>query len=121
MLIKAEAYAAQGQDAPALAALDAVRSQRYANFTSGGETGSVLKAAIQLERRLELAFEGARFTDIKRMGLPVNRSLFGHLSDGTGQAADILILPAADYRFNLPIPLRELNLNPNMVQSPGYN
>jgi hypothetical protein len=121
MLIKAEAYAAQGQDAPALAALDAVRSQRYANFTSGGEAGSVLKEAIQLERRLELAFEGARFTDIKRMGLPVNRSLFGHLSDGTGQAADILTLPAGDYRFNLPIPIRELNLNPNMVQSPGYN
>jgi hypothetical protein len=121
MLIKAEAYAAQGQDAPALAALDAVRSQRYANFTSGGEAGSVLKEAIQLERRLELAFEGARFTDIKRMGLPVNRSLFGHYSDGTGQAADILTLPAGDYRFNLPIPLRELNLNPNMVQSPGYN
>lgn len=121
MLIKAEAYAAQGQDGPALMALDAVRSERYADFTSGGESGSVLQDAIQLERRLELAFEGARFTDIKRMGLPVNRSSFGHFFDGSGQSADILTLPAADFRFNLPIPLRELNLNPNMVQSPGYN
>lgn len=121
MLIKAEALAAQGQDGLALAALDAVRSKRYASFTSGGEAGSVLKAAIQLERRLELAFEGSRFTDLKRMGLPVERSTFGHLSDGSGLPATYLTLPAGDHRFNLPISLDELNTNPNMVQSPGYN
>lgn len=121
MLIKAEALAAQGQDGTALAALDAVRSQRYNGFTSGGETGQALKDAIQLERRLELAFEGSRFTDLKRFGLSVTRSNFGHLADGTGQSADELILPANNHKFNLPISVAELNLNPNMVQSPGYN
>ncbi|WP_299055424.1 RagB/SusD family nutrient uptake outer membrane protein [uncultured Polaribacter sp.] len=121
MLIKAEALAAQGgKDAEALAALDAVRSQRYEGFTSGNEAGPALRDAIQLERRLELAFEGSRFTDIKRMGLPVERSNKGHLADGSGVAADVLTLPAGDHRFNLPISLNELNLNPNMVQSPGY-
>jgi hypothetical protein len=120
MLIKAEALAAQGQDGPALAALDAVRSKRYASFTSGGEAGSVLKTAIQLERRLELAFEGSRFTDLKRMGLPVQRSTSGHFSDGTGIPATYLTLPAGDHHFNLPISLGELQLNPNMVQSLGY-
>jgi hypothetical protein len=122
MLIKAEALAAQGgKDVQALAALDAVRSQRYNGFTSGGEAGQGLKIAIQLERRLELAFEGSRFTDIKRMGLPVERSSFGHYSDGSGQPADILVLPVGDHHFNLPIDVTELNLNPNMVQSPGYD
>jgi hypothetical protein len=121
MLIKAEAYAAQNQDGPALAALDAVRSQRYNGFTSGGETGSALSEAIQLERRLELAFEGVRFTDLKRFGLGVERSSFGHLSDGTGVSADVLTLPAGDHRFNMPISISELNRNVNMVQSPGYN
>jgi hypothetical protein len=121
MLIKAEAYAAQNQDGPALAALDAVRSQRYNGFTSGGETGSALSDAIQLERRLELAFEGVRFTDLKRFGLGVERSSFGHLSDGTGVSADVLTLPAGDHRFNMPISISELNRNVNMVQSPGYN
>jgi hypothetical protein len=120
MLIKAEALAEQDLDGPALVALDAVRSQRYDGFVSGAETGTVLKDAIQLERRLELAFEGSRFTDLKRFGLPVQRSTFGHLSDGTGVAADILLLPAGDHRFNLPISISELNRNPNMVQSPGY-
>jgi hypothetical protein len=120
MLIKAEALAAQDLDGAALTALDAVRSQRYAGFTSGGEAGPALKNAIQLERRLELAFEGSRFTDLKRMGLPVQRSNFGHLSDGTGVPANVKTLPAGDHRFNLPISINELNRNPNMVQSPGY-
>jgi hypothetical protein len=120
MLIKAEALAAQGKDVEALAALDAVRSQRYNDFTSGAEAGQGLQIAIQLERRLELAFEGSRFTDLKRMGLPVERSSFGHYADGTGQPADKLTLPVGDHHFNLPIDVNELNLNPNMVQSPGY-
>ena len=121
MLIKAEALDAQGgNDAAALAALDAVRSQRYSNFVSGNETGPALTNAIQLERRLELAFEGSRFTDLKRFGLPVERSTFGHYSDGTGSPADFLTLPVGDHHFNFPISSRELNLNPNMVQSPGY-
>ena len=120
MLIKAEALAAQDLDSDALTALDAVRSQRYAGFVSGGESGQALKDAIQLERRLELAFEGTRFTDLKRFGLPVERSTFGHLFDGSGVPAVNLTLPAGDHRFNLPISIDEINLNPNMVQSPGY-
>lgn len=120
MLIKAEAYASLTQDGLALIALDAVRSKRYSGFSSGGETGQALKDAIQLERRLELAFEGSRFTDLKRFGLPVERSSFGHLADGSGVPADVLVLPAGDHHFNLPIPVAELNSNPNMMQTTGY-
>jgi hypothetical protein len=40
-----------------LAFLDAVRSQRYSGFVSGGETGPALLAAILQERRLELALK----------------------------------------------------------------
>ncbi|MGJ8743615.1 RagB/SusD family nutrient uptake outer membrane protein [Polaribacter sp.] len=120
MLIKAEALAAQNLDGSALTALDAVRSQRYSGFTSGGETGQALKDAIQLERRLELAFEGVRFTDLKRFGMAITRSNFGYLADGSGEPADELTLPAGDYRFNLPISVNELNLNPNMSPTAGY-
>ncbi|PHN03388.1 RagB/SusD family nutrient uptake outer membrane protein [Flavilitoribacter nigricans] len=121
-LNRAEAYAEKGMDAEALADLDVVRSQRYTDFTSGNETGQALKDAIQLERRLELAFEGHRFFDLKRQGLPVDRSNFGDLADGTGVTlpADALLLPADDPRFQLPIPQAELNANPNMQQNPGY-
>jgi hypothetical protein len=121
MLTKAEALAELGgQDNAARAALDAVRSQRYSGFVSGGEVAGALKDAIALERRLELAFEGTRFSDIKRKGLPIQRSDFGHLSDGTGVASTKKTLAASDYHFQVPIPLNETNLNPNMVQNPGY-
>lgn len=120
MLIKAEALAELGQDGPARTALDAVRSQRYSGFVSGNEVGSSLKTAIALERRLELAFEGSRFSDLKRKGVNIVRSDFGHYADGTGVPAVVKTLPASDFRLQVPIPLDELNLNPNMVQNPGY-
>lgn len=122
MLTKAEALSnIPGQDAAARTALDAVRSNRYSDFVSGGEVGSALKEAIALERRLELAFEGSRFTDLKRYGLACQRSDFGHFADGSGLPAVFKQLAASDYHWQLPIPIGEINLNPNMVQNPGYD
>ncbi len=122
MLNKAEAYAEMGgQDALALAALDAVRSERYSGFVSPGETGNALKDAIALERRLELAYEGHRFYDLKRKGLDITRSATnGDLADGSGIAATSTLLAAGDNRFQLPIPQAEIDVNPNMTQNPGY-
>jgi len=58
---------------------------------------------VLLERRLELAHEGFRVHDAKRLNLNVNgRSAF-------------------DNRLTFPIPFRELNSNPNLVQNAGYN
>lgn len=121
-LNRAEAYANSGNDAAALADLDALRSQRYANFTSGNETGQALKDAIALERRLELAFEGHRFFDLKRKGLGITRSNFGDEADGGGVKLppSALEMPAGDNRFQMPIPQDEINANNNMVQNPGY-
>jgi len=120
LLTKAEALAELGQDIPAREALDAVRAERYDAFSSGNEVGSALKAAIALERRLELAFEGSRFSDLKRKGMSIERSEFGHLADGSGVPAVFQTLNAGDFRFQVPIPIGELNLNPNMEQSPGW-
>ncbi|NOQ92051.1 MAG: RagB/SusD family nutrient uptake outer membrane protein [Flavobacteriaceae bacterium] len=120
MLTKAEALAEMGQDGAALEALNTVRAERYSDFTPGIETGSFLKTAIALERRLELAFEGSRFSDLKRKGMTIQRSEFGHLSDGTGIPAVISSLDANDHRMQVPIPIGEMNLNPNMAQNPGY-
>lgn len=121
-LTRAEAFAELGKDVDALADLDAIRAERYDGFQSGNETGTALKDAIALERRLELAFEGHRFFDLKRRNLPISRSSFGDESNGGGVSlpANVLELPAGDPRFQLPIPQAELNANPNMVQNPGY-
>lgn len=120
MLTKAEALSEMGQDGPARTALDVVRSKRYSDFVSGNEIGNNLKNAIALERRLELAFEGSRFSDIKRKGLSIIRSDFGHLADGSGVPSTVKTLQAGDSKFQAPISINEMNLNPNMVQNPGY-
>ncbi|TWI81464.1 SusD-like starch-binding protein associating with outer membrane [Lacibacter cauensis] len=63
---------------------------------------TVTLADILLERRLELAHEGFRIHDAKRLGETVNGR------------------PAFDNRAVFPIPFREMNTNPNLVQNPGY-
>ncbi|MGO3183615.1 MAG: RagB/SusD family nutrient uptake outer membrane protein [Aequorivita sp.] len=118
-LNKAEAYYRLGNGPAALSALDEVRSRRYTSFT-GGETGEALWKAIKLERRLEFAFEGQRFFDLKRWGMGVEREGFGDLADGTGVPADVQSLPAGSNKFQLPIYQGVIDVNSNIQQNPGY-
>ncbi|MNS15240.1 SusD family protein [compost metagenome] len=122
LLNRAEAYTmlGAGNDASALADLDALREQRYSSFTPGTETGQSLKDAISLERRLELAFEGDRWFDLKRKGLPVQRDNFGDFADGTGTPSPTPTLSASDFRWCLPLSLFDVQANTNLQQNPGY-
>lgn len=122
-LNKAEAYfmLPTSDEANALAALDMVRQNRYAGFTSPNETGAALLDAIKLERRLELAFEGHRFFDLKRWNMGVTRSATeGDFFDGTGTPTTFTSLPAGNYKFQLPIPQAEINIFPSFQQNPQY-
>ena len=69
-------------------------------------TGATLPA-IQLQRKLELTFEGFRLGDVKR-----NRE---SVTDPTG-----VVLPWNSPRLVFPIPLREISVNPNLTQNAGY-
>lgn len=125
-LTRAEAYYNRngaGDQALALADLNKVRQNRYTDFDplTAIETGAALGAAIDLQRRLELAFEGHRFFDLKRKGLPVQRSNYGDYANGGGTMAPVLTLPANDNKFTLPVPQGEIDINPNLKpQNPGY-
>lgn len=104
-----------------LATLDRLRSERYASFTSPGETGQDLLDQILLERRLELAFEGHRFFDIKRLGQSVERSATeGEFFDGSGTPTNFTNLSSGAREFQLPIPQAEINIFPEFQQNPGY-
>ena len=119
-LNRAEAYYNSGDQVNALSDLNTLRANRYTDFVTGLETGSALYNAILLQRRLELAFEGSRFFDIKRLNLPVQRDNFGDNADGTGVAASTKTVPANSPLFQLPIPVYEINANPKVAQNPGY-
>ncbi|ANF51705.1 hypothetical protein A0O34_14845 [Chryseobacterium glaciei] len=121
----AEAYmkSAAPNQTKALQVLNTLRAQRYASYVPGTETGTALLNAIYYERRLELAFENDRFWTIKRLGQSVVRSDYGSsVSGGGGDAPTgaLKTLPANNFRFVLPIPQDAINLNPNLVQNPGY-
>jgi len=118
-LNRAEAHFALGQEGPARAALDEVRTKRYLT-PPAGETGTALRDAIRLERRLEFAFESQRFFDLKRWGLPIARGSEGGNADGTGQPSNALLLDAGNFKFQLPIDLSSIIVNPSLQQNSGY-
>ncbi|MCO6461231.1 MAG: RagB/SusD family nutrient uptake outer membrane protein [Saprospiraceae bacterium] len=108
-LLKAEALTELGQlDASSGAQyyINLVRSRvnlAPVNVTTAEE----LRVAIALERRLELAFEGHRWYDLKR----------------TGKAIETM--SALGYQINenkllWPIPQGERDKNVNLTQNPGY-
>lgn len=116
-LTRAEAYYNSSNPVGALKDLNYVRAKRYTDYVEGTETGKSLENAIQLERRLELAFEGDRFYTLKRRGENVVRDGKGHYADGTGNpAAKQEILASSPY-YLLAIPQSEINANPNMEQN----
>ncbi len=102
----------------ALQDINTLESNRYTNYINKLLVGQALGNEIQLQRRLELAFEGSRFYDLKRQGLAVSRSSFGDRADGTGLAAAITGIPANSPKFQLPIPTFTINGNPNIQQNP---
>lgn len=119
-LTRAEANYNLSRPEEALADLNLVREKRYSDYVAGTETGQPLERAIQLERRLDLAFEGHRFFDLKRRGEDVVRDEKGFLADGSGAPASVLNVPATSPYYVIHIPQSEINANENMVQN-QYN
>lgn len=111
ILNRAEAQATPGSpvlnEAAALADLNRIVTNRgLPAFT--GLTGTALLEEILNQRRIELAFEGHRFWDLKRLG----RDLV--------KAPHYNTVPFFDTRILAPLPQREVDGNKNLVQNPGY-
>ncbi len=122
-LIKAEAQANENDLTGAAETLKTLRDARLlapsmlASFTSQSEA---LTAVLE-ERRIELAFEGHRYVDLKRLspiigvGIdrdPVDCQQFNACTLGTDEF----------FKFTFPIPQNELSGNRNIrnQQNPGY-
>lgn len=124
VLIVAEAQAANNNLSAAAQTLKTLRDARYGVATTAPTFATQQEAfgAILDERRVELAFEGHRYKDIKRLGVRGNRNAVKDPKDCEIAGAANCSLNADDYRFTLPIPLIEFDGNPGLrvQQNPGY-
>jgi hypothetical protein len=113
-LIEAEALARQGgQDAAARAALFTLANNRNPSYVLSTNSGAALINEIMFQRRIELWGEGFRFTDLKRLNLPLDRTGANH----SLSLCLVTSIPAGDVRWQWLIPKDELNANKNMVQN----
>ncbi|MBD2756615.1 RagB/SusD family nutrient uptake outer membrane protein [Spirosoma validum] len=113
-LIEAEAQARQGNTAAAASVLFDLVSKRDPSYKLSTKTGTSLIDEILFNRRIELWGEGFRFTDLKRMNLPLNRT-------GANLSSAVVVLfevPAGDNQWEFLIPRREINANKAIVQNP---
>ncbi|UHG92364.1 RagB/SusD family nutrient uptake outer membrane protein [Spirosoma oryzicola] len=107
-LNRAEANFMLGNTADALTDLNTMRTNRGLSARTG-LTGDALLSEILRQRRLEYAFEGHRWFDLKRRGQDVVKAT----AQGGG-------LPYNDYRILANIPVNEVSTNRNIRQNFGY-
>ena len=121
-LIRAEAAVDQGNLDLAASLLKEIRDARFGEETQLRSFANATEAyaAILNERRVELAFEGHRYLDLKRLGGRANQGVLKDPVDCAFNGA--CTLSATDYRFTLPLPIVEFNANPGLreQQNPGY-
>ncbi len=114
-------------------ALDAVNQIR--NRAGIAKLGSIDREKIRHERKVELAYEGHRYWDLRRWRTAVsvlskNNSGLRYILDyATGKYklevldnVDGTVAPPAFYSYNyyFPITLSRTGNNPNLVENPGY-
>ncbi len=76
-------------------------------------------ARILEERRVEFAFEGQRYLDMKRLGARAGSPGFVRDAKDCASSGACSLAPNST-KLTLPIPRSEMVSNPNMVQNPGY-
>ncbi len=114
-LIRAEAVARQGAASAAPAAsveedINIIRERANLDPVTLATNAAAL-TEILAQRRLEFAFEGHRFMDLKRYGLTCTVLNFCPANGTT---------PDNSFRNLWPIPLQQIETNPNLVKNPGY-
>lgn len=118
------AEAANEQGSPAadvLAKLNEVRKRAgLADFPAAGATKEVLRAEIDKQRRLELAFEGERWYDLLRYA---RHELADPSANHVRTALDVIQEKRGNPDVNyllFPIPQAEINNNAQLSQNTGY-
>ena len=111
-LIEAEALARLGKEAESKAVFALLEKNRNPSYMPTASSGSAYIQNILNSRRLELWGEGFRWTDLKRLALPLDRT-------GTNITASVVngvtTIPADDKRWTWLIPQDEINNSEGLV------
>lgn len=126
-LIKAEARAQAADYAGVASALQSIVTARFTTpyTVTAPTTAQAAWKAVLDERRKELAFEGFRYIDLKRIGTLAATGLDRDAAEYASASWNFpggnpSNLPLTSYKFTLPIPSNELNANSSIQQNPGY-
>jgi hypothetical protein len=114
ILLRAEALNANGNVAGAAALVNQIRSRVNLPPTTAANQAD-MRLAIERERRLELAFEGHRWFDLKRTGRAIEVMNNAKGPGGVSMGYNLTV-----ERLLWPIPQAELDRNQNLVQNPGF-
>ncbi|SMO51225.1 Starch-binding associating with outer membrane [Chryseobacterium rhizoplanae] len=118
--ILAECETAASNFTGAAALIQQVRAKRYNSGTAPlpvYASSTAAYADILKERRVDLALEGHRYIDLKRLATAAGVTMDRNQTD---DVVTVTNLPNNSYKYTLPIPVQEINLNPQVQQNPGY-
>jgi starch-binding outer membrane protein, SusD/RagB family len=108
VLTAAEARARNNDDGGAQTMINMLRTNR--GLAATALTGQALIDLIMNERRVELAFEGHRFFDLKRNAMDIVKPVDLLTND----------VPYEDFRILANIPSGEVTFNELLQQNPNY-
>lgn len=122
MLMYAEAENELNGPAGAISYVNDIRKRAYAgvaNNLTAAQTASQasMRLAIETERRLELNMEGHRWFDLVRTNRAVD-VMNAHFTKYQIKNGSTVVQITAPHALLFPIPLREIQLNPNLTQNP---
>ncbi|GHU88024.1 membrane protein [Bacteroidia bacterium] len=124
LLLYAEALNEVGESEKAHAVLNRVRERAFGDASGNfsGLSKEQFRTRILDERRLEFPIEGHRWFDLVRTGTFVQR-MRDHSAYEAGVAETNKTQIAQnlkEYMILMPIPQREIDLNPELKQNPGW-
>lgn len=110
ILIYAEAEAQLGNAITALTYLNKIPANRNASLYAVASVDNIL-----LERRKELAMEGLYYWQRLRTGKDIERTNMRPTIE-----SNEVSVPYGNYKLAYPIPVQEIDANPNLEQNQGY-
>jgi hypothetical protein len=117
ILNRAEAYAQSDKLTEALADLNDLRRHRIVGYVNENIANKeALIEAIRVERRKEFCYEGFRWFDLRRYGMP--EITHRYQADKT-ERVEVFTLEEKDPMYTLPFPNSLMLRNPDLIQNPS--